>query len=296
MSKPDWKEDHFEKYGLHAQTEALCFYLDGDYIIYEIDTESVLYRGTDSYKYKAGYFVVTFANLSQTAKTAITNTIDAAKNKFRQRSIAEYIFIYENFCKAAEPIIAIALTHQYFASEKEDDFFLFLNTAINRCNYFIDKGSMYLKDNAQFDASIVPQENGDGSVTNKLYFCTFGFSDIVSFDVYRASELHISIKRCALCGKAFIPAVRSDEIYCQNKYKNGRTCSEIAFEVQSRKDPFYSLYRNAYKTESARAARMVGGGKNKLKKWRELAKEKLIEYRKLGDIEEFKNWLQNNKI
>ncbi len=292
----DWKYEHFGQYGIDADIEALCFYLDSDYIIYEIDTDSVLYRGIGSYKHKPGHLVVSFANLMATMGADIKKTIDMAKDAFPQRGVEEYKFIYDNLISLTDPIIAIALTHQYFASDTEKAFWFFLDTAIQRCKRYIDNGDMYLMDSVQFDASIVPVNSVDGTLTHRLYYCTHGFSDIVAFEVYRASELHVPIKRCALCGKAFIPAIRSDEIYCQNPYMNGRTCSEVAFEVQSKRDPFYSAYRNAYKAESARAARMIGGGKDRITRWRERAKSKLHEYKLLDDIEGFRSWLQDNRI
>ena len=85
-------------------------------------------------------------------------------------------------------------------------------------------------------------------------------------------------------------------MYCRKKYSDGRTCADVAFDNYSKNDPFYSVYRKAYKTMFARAARMEGnGGKVKFKKWQETAELKLEEYKASNDYAGFEKWIADSK-
>ena len=62
---------------------------------------------------------------------------------------------------------------------------------------------------------------------------TLKYNKIFSGKIIKGSELHaviqnnIIIKKCANCGKLFVPD-KTDQIYCNNLYKDtGKTCKEI---------------------------------------------------------------------
>ena len=58
------------------------------------------------------------------------------------------------------------------------------------------------------------------------------------------------IKKCKNCGKYFVPEKRTDELYCNNIYEDGRTCKEIgSFKVKQKminNDDDLRTYRNVY--------------------------------------------------
>ncbi len=58
------------------------------------------------------------------------------------------------------------------------------------------------------------------------------------------------IKKCKNCGKYFVPEKRTDELYCNNIYEDGRTCKEIgSFKVKQKMintDDDLRTYRNVY--------------------------------------------------
>lgn len=64
-----------------------------------------------------------------------------------------------------------------------------------------------------------------------------------------------AIHRCAHCGDYFIPASRSDEIYCDKRLPNGKTCKNVGYEKKVEKDDVLREYRKIYKTQNARKQR-----------------------------------------
>lgn len=293
----DWKYIHFKQYNLDPEKESICFYVEGDHTIYEIDDESVLYEGIQNFQYRAGELLPIFANIRADDGSTIAGLLGGVKNEFPEKNIAQFRELYKAFRNLFDPIVSIAMTHQYFASNKEEDFWMFLETAIIRCRKYVDEGILWFNDGARFDATLV-QLNENGRTFNRMYYCTYGFSDIISFDVYRAFERQVLIKRCKLCDRAFLPVARSDELYCQSIFKNNRTCADVAFEMLSKQKPFYSAYRSAYKANHAHVKRTNSQKylESKFKKWKINATSKLIEYEREGDIEGYKQWLKDNKV
>lgn len=83
---------------------------------------------------------------------------------------------------------------------------------------------------------------------------TFESKDICQLLVLVLQEIvcmdKFEIKKCKNCGKYFTPEKRTDELYCNNIYEDGRTCKEIgAFKVKQKliqEDEYMRLYRNVY--------------------------------------------------
>ncbi len=127
------------------------------------------------------------------------------------------------------------------------------------------------------------------------YLNCFSFNnalDAIFFTYVSLVQNKIKIKICQNCGKYFIPTKRSDEIYCDNIFKNGRTCKQLGYEIKISKDEIVNTYRKIYKTQNARKQRNKNSINNidkKFKKWSYFAKAKLIECQN-GNIElsEFK--------
>ena len=123
-------------------------------------------------------------------------------------------------------------------------------------------------------------------------------SDIIAFDNINYHKNNTTIKLCQNCGKFFIPSSRSDEIYCDNIYENGKTCKEIGYEVKLKNDEFKTSYRRAYKTQRARISynrHITNYEELHFKPWEKAAKQALADFSSKKDIDGFQKWLKDNK-
>lgn len=83
---------------------------------------------------------------------------------------------------------------------------------------------------------------------------TFESKDICQLLIIVLQEIvcmdKFEIKKCKNCGKYFVPEKRTDELYCNNIYEDGRTCKEIgSFKVKQKMindDDDLRTYRNVY--------------------------------------------------
>lgn len=83
---------------------------------------------------------------------------------------------------------------------------------------------------------------------------TFESNDICQLLIIELQEIvcmdKFEIKKCKNCGKYFVPEKRTDELYCNNIYEDGRTCKEIgSFKVKQKminNDDDLRTYRNVY--------------------------------------------------
>ena len=83
---------------------------------------------------------------------------------------------------------------------------------------------------------------------------TFESTDICQLLIIELQEIvcmdKFEIKKCKNCGKYFVPEKRTDELYCNNIYEDGRTCKEIgSFKVKQKMindDDDLRTYRNVY--------------------------------------------------
>lgn len=122
--------------------------------------------------------------------------------------------------------------------------------------------------------------------------------EIAGLEHFKIASYHIPIKECENCGKYFIPGARSDEKYCDNYYKDGKTCKELGYETKLKKDKFKTAYRSAYKTQRARIkynSHITNYEEVHFKPWEQAAKQALSDFTTKNDIEGFKKWLIDNK-
>lgn len=74
--------------------------------------------------------------------------------------------------------------------------------------------------------------------------------------IYMNDDLFI--KKCINCGKYFIPKTLHDTKYCDEIFKNNKTCKEIgrelAYKNKLSKDPLLKKYRSRYQTLSKQAS------------------------------------------
>lgn len=120
----------------------------------------------------------------------------------------------------------------------------------------------------------------------------------MKYDILKIIERKININKCDNCGKYFIPKNKSNEKYCDDIFRNGKTCKEISYKVKLEKDEIESLYRKSYKTQNAKKQRNshIRNINDKFRKWVMDAKEQkdLCKKNKIT-IEEFKIWIKNNE-
>ena len=110
-------------------------------------------------------------------------------------------------------------------------------------------------------------------------------------------NLHIPIKQCENCKKFFSPAKRSDEIYCDRVYKNGKTCKELGYSLKIADDPFKAAFTKARKTHHARIRynKHIKDYKEKhYEPWLQAATQAKDKYKADNDIEGFKKWLKQH--
>ena len=79
--------------------------------------------------------------------------------------------------------------------------------------------------------------------------------DALLYDGYEARENNVKPTRCQNCGKLFFPHSRSDEIYCNHIFRNGKTCKELGYEMKVETDQIMKEYRRIYKMQNARKQR-----------------------------------------
>lgn len=132
------------------------------------------------------------------------------------------------------------------------------------------------------------------------FFDLYEFSNGISillFDFMDCIKEKVKIKSCENCGKYFIPVSKSNEIYCDNIYKNKKTCRQVGYEHKLNNNDILKAYRTAYKSQNAKKHRNKHRVDidERFKKWHLEARNRL-EDAKIGkiDIEEFKTWLKND--
>ena len=62
------------------------------------------------------------------------------------------------------------------------------------------------------------------------------FESMFRYCILHMIENNIMLKKCENCGKYFYPASRSDEKYCNNVLKNGKTCRQLGYEIKVNND------------------------------------------------------------
>ena len=109
-------------------------------------------------------------------------------------------------------------------------------------------------------------EKSDLDTLKKYYIDNISHNNIYTYyinnlyDLYDLTLYHIVtfnyiIKKCENCGRYFYPQTRDDEIYCNNIYKNNKTCKQIGYEIKANQDDILNPYRKIYKTQNARKQR-----------------------------------------
>lgn len=162
------------------------------------------------------------------------NSIENIYNAYKQRlPYTESLLFYSCFVRYVSKLI-----------DEESDLLLNLIDIYQHKNNIFPDSIPSISTIIKFDAK---------NQSSDYYFSDI--EDAIIFDFYEIVKNNIEIKTCENCGKYFIPATRSDEIYCSNIYKNGKTCKQIGYENKINNDGVLKEYRKIYKTQNARKQR-----------------------------------------
>lgn len=129
---------------------------------------------------------------------------------------------------------------------------------------------------------------------------TYALIDIYSLlvlDFFNVQTFNTVITKCRNCGRFFIPRVRSDEIYCDRIFQNGKTCKDVGYVRNA--DEFQKLYRTAYKTQKARCRYHQESNPNYEQQhfipWNDAALSAKKHFQDSNDLNGFREWLSNNR-
>lgn len=252
-----------------------------------------------------GNIIVLFANVFN--YTLIREKIEQAidKNLISNENIEEQLMsCYSDLCSIVEDDIIARLimmnnVNEYITGHKKkistlkkeilSQFNILCFTADTFAQTLSDKNEqkdfvkwLMLDDYFQFGKEndifyqTVPGTTKDGYDFAELYIIN-NANAAIYFDAVQTIKKGIQIKRCQNCKKYFVPSVRSDEIYCDNIFENGKTCKQLGYENKVKNDKVLSQYRKIYKTQNARKQRNshIPQIAERFKAWTEFARKQL---------------------
>lgn len=256
-----------------------------------------------------GELVADFANLVMDRRDEQRNLArliieidDILSSKIQEpedQSLQEKIFVVgKKYGNTVFAWVIWLLVHESYYNGSKDMIIYFGDNLKDMClfcrSYIKGRELKTSKAGITLDSRIFTDKDG----LLRIEYSTRSASAIVYFHLLRLQELGQRPNICRVCGRAFFPVSKSNELYCRKQYGDGRYCANIAAANREKDVSFYSLYRTAYKTMYARMKRKGNNeiAKGKFKKWKTDAASKLIEYEREGDIEGYKQWLEDNKI
>lgn len=149
--------------------------------------------------------------------------------------------------------------------------------------------------NSKMEIKFALYEDMSGLYTEYQVKDVFAFMSLELINV----QIHaIVIKQCENCKHFFIPNNRSDEIYCDRVFKDGKTCKQVGYSIKEKNDPFKHLFTTARKTQHARIRynEHIKDYKEKhYTPWLAAAQEAKKKYEATNDIDGFRKWIEDNK-
>ena len=133
-------------------------------------------------------------------------------------------------------------------------------------------------------------------------FCS---SDVISilaieFKEFISDKRHI-IKQCKNCGRYFIPKNLRDIKYCNNIFKNNKTCKELGKQISYKKslkdDELLDMYRKRYLSLASSVSHY--GTEKAIEKFENYKKDGAVMKKKYLDkkisAKEFEKWIEHTK-
>lgn len=166
---------------------------------------------------------------------------------------------------------------------------------------FVNKG---FEDLSEFNHIALGQQ----AMTAKYYFSEKlglclglvmdNIGSLITLELLNLKNNNVLIKKCENCKKLFIPSNRSDEIYCDRIFKNGKTCKELGYSEKVKNDAFKQMYTKARKTQHARIRynNHIPDYKEKhYDPWKKAAEQARDKFQAANDIDGFEKWLDEHK-
>ena len=207
---------------------------------------------------KDGDIILTFANLCLDQQEL--NNIANIFNKINGQSVQDYIVSVYNtkslkYNEVVADVIMINMVNETLKSKKQKDIAQIKTLLLKElkeicitCQTYADlavRATLDAKDgNRMHMYALALELTGrfgdndsygvypcfiDGMVSLCDIFTITEAHAAIDFDLASIAKEKIDIKKCENCGKYFIPTSRSDEIYCDNIYKNEKTCKELGY-------------------------------------------------------------------
>lgn len=138
----------------------------------------------------------------------------------------------------------------------------------------------------------------DNSEVIRVSYTISEVYSLFALDFLNVQTKKTPIRRCENCGLLFLPKVRSDEVYCDRIFKDGKTCKQVGYSIKEKNDPFKHLFTTARKTQHARIRYNEHIKDYKEKHyipWLAAAQEAKKKYEATNDIDGFRKWIEDNK-
>lgn len=109
------------------------------------------------------------------------------------------------------------------------------------------------------------------------------------------------ICKCENCGKFFIPLSNHDTKYCNNIFKNNKTCKslapELVYKQKLQQDPLLKKYRARYQSLQKAAALNPDNNSKKYEDYKKIGAIKKNDYL-IGNLsaDEFEKWIESTKL
>lgn len=238
----------------------------------------------------------------------LTNDILEAKSfsdfyKQRFNEIPHYYNTYEkhygNFPNKSSSVKEVLLSFISYIGTYQNLYRAFIQDFIEGSENALSLINELVPTSMELGYKILP--NIDAKQHTYYFLEIFKLTDLDTFmkyDILKIIERRININKCSNCGKYFIPKNKSNEKYCDNIFKDNKTCKAISYNVKLEKDEIENLYRKAYKTQNAKKHRNshIKNINDTFKKWSTEAKmQKDLCKNNIITIEEFKIWLTKNE-
>lgn len=139
-----------------------------------------------------------------------------------------------------------------------------------------------------------------GDCTMTVYY-PFSLMDFLKLDISRYLQSHRSVKRCGCCERLFIPSRASEKYCCLPHWDTHLKCKDIAHrsggdEFAKARDKARGEQYNSVLNESMQEKYGHSFLHGLYKDWSDECSKKCLDYRWLGDIDGFREWINNSKL
>ncbi len=239
-------------------------------------------------------------------------------NTDKNKRIKKILDIIENKQKLFSTIIhfCFLLNDDKYSYERQLDKLIFICNKLGysleqpRYSYSITTNNIPLSTNLkldnitettlnEFDKEYLKFKQTNHSTVNHyeniIYTCE-SVDELFCIEMLKIFERKYKVLRCKNCGKLFVPARKSDALYCDRNSPQNETMSCKRFASQQPQG-VSQLYKKIYMKKSVRAKRHKDDFTitNEFEKWKTQVDKKRADYNKgVITADEFEKWLLDN--